>query len=118
MTSQRPRRILIVDDDANAREALRELLEARGYIVVALGDGADALEHLRTSARPNLIVLDLLMPGMDGWDFRHRQREDPALAGIPVIALSGAGKLIDVDVCLRKPVDIGELLLTIERTIA
>jgi CheY-like chemotaxis protein len=81
------------------------------------GDPSEALRYLRHSQIPRLIVLDLMMPEMpmDGWDFRHEQRRDPKLAQIPVIAISAAGKLMDADVSLRKPIQYKELLRAVRQ---
>jgi len=107
--------ILIVEDDVGSRRALTNVLRDRGYHVTAVGDAHEALARLREEPRPSLIVLDLMMPGMDGWDFRQEQKRDPALAAIPVVAVSAVGKLVDVDVSLRKPLDYDELLAAVER---
>lgn len=107
--------ILVVDDDAGSREALATVLRDRGYTVTDVADVDEALERLRLVPRPGLIVLDLMMPGRDGWDFRQEQKKDPILAGIPVVAVSAAGKLVDVEVSLRKPLDYDELLRAVER---
>ena len=112
----RPRKhILIVEDDADSRRALTNALEDEGYTIAARENGSEALEYLRESPRPHLIVLDLVMPGMDGWEFRHLQSQDARLASIPVIGVSAVGKLVDVDVSLRKPVDYDELLAAVAR---
>lgn len=108
-------RILIVEDDQATRASLVECLKDEGYEVSCASNGADALELLRRGARPNLILLDLMLPRMDGWDFRAAQRQDPALAGIPVIALSAVGQLVDVEVSLRKPIQVSELLDAVKR---
>lgn len=102
--------ILIVDDDAGSRKALAEVLTDEGYSVATAGDGADAMTYLRQGHRPRVILLDLMMPGVDGWDFRAEQKRDTALADIPVIAISAAGKLMDADHSLRKPIKIEALL--------
>ena len=102
--------ILIVDDDAGSRKALAEVLTDEGYTVATAGDGADAMTYLRQGHRPRVILLDLMMPGVDGWDFRAEQKRDAALADIPVIAISAAGKLMDADHSLRKPIKIEALL--------
>jgi len=65
---------------------------------------------LRGGLRPGVILLDLMMPGTDGWDFRAQQKRDPSLAEIPIIAVSAAGRLVDADYSLRKPIDIDALL--------
>src|SRR5689334_6104245 len=79
--------ILVVDDDEDILEALRDLLRDEGYDVVAARDGRTALERLRGGLRPRLILLDLMMPTMNGYEFRREQRADPALAGIPTIVV-------------------------------
>ncbi|HWN56983.1 MAG TPA: response regulator [Methylomirabilota bacterium] len=109
--------ILIVEDDPDALEALGDLLESHGYAVASAHHGAEALELLGRSPLPNLIVLDLLMPTMDGWEFRRRQKLDPRIAKIPVVVVSAssAAKPIDADSILRKPVDIDRLLETVAR---
>ena len=109
--------IMVVEDDADALEALGDLLESHGYAVAGARHGAEALELLSRSPLPNLIVLDLLMPTMDGWEFRRRQKLDPRIAKIPVVVVSAssAAKPIDADSILRKPVDIDRLLETVAR---
>jgi CheY-like chemotaxis protein len=101
---------LIVDDDAGSRKALAEVLSDEGYSVATACDGAEGMNYLREGHRPRVILLDLMMPGIDGWDFRAEQKRDPELAGIPVIAISAAGKLLDADHSLRKPIRIEGLL--------
>jgi CheY-like chemotaxis protein len=107
--------ILIVDDDAGSRDALTNVLQDEGFSVAAVDSGEAALNYLRSASPPQLIVLDLVMPGMEGWDFRHEQRRDPALAGIPVIAVSAVGKLVDVTESFRKPLDYDEFLRAVEK---
>lgn len=109
------REILVVEDDLGSQRALTNVLTDRGYRVTAVASVDAALGRLRRTPAPDLIVLDLMMPGRDGWDFRQYQKHDPALAGIPVVAVSAAGKLVDVDVSLRKPLDYDELLRAVER---
>jgi DNA-binding response OmpR family regulator len=111
------RALCVVDDDADIREVLSDVLTFAGYEVIVADDGQSALDRLR--ARENgcrLILLDLMMPRMNGWEFRRRQLADPALAGIPVMLLTGAGtaaKSIDelrVDTTIEKPFDLDTLL--------
>jgi CheY-like chemotaxis protein len=83
--------VLVVDDDAGLREALREHLETEGYPVVEAANGLAALQRLRNGLRPSAIVLDLMMPVMDGWDFRNGQLSDPELKEIPVVLITAAG---------------------------
>lgn len=81
--------VLVVEDSPYVRAALIDVLETYGYGAVGAGDGREALELLRTgNVRPRLILLDLMMPRMDGWQFRTEQARDPSLSGIPVIVVS------------------------------
>ena len=82
--------VLVVDDQEDARTSLAEILRIEGYRVAAAADGQEALEYLRSHPSPNVILLDLMMPGMNGWEFRRRQLADPATAPIPVAVISGA----------------------------
>jgi CheY-like chemotaxis protein len=105
-----------VDDDPDCLEALRYLLEDQGYRVHVAHHGQEALEHFESGGRPDVIILDLLMPVMDGLEFLNRRRQDPVLAGTPVIVLTATDARLSSrdDVVLRKPVDFGQLLDTIE----
>ena len=113
--------ILIVDDDLASREALALLLAAEGYQVTTAPDGLAALDQLRNGNRPSLIVLDLMMPVMDGWQFRGEQRGDPKLADIPVIVCSAGGRVsqraasLEAVAYFDKPVEPAELLSVIHR---
>ncbi len=110
-------RIALVEDDADAREVLADLLRDEGYEVVAFGDGAEAFKALRAAPAPDLILLDLRLPGMDGWEFRVHQKREPRLARTPVIALSAdrssQAQAIDADEFLEKPPRLEKLLSTI-----
>jgi CheY-like chemotaxis protein len=110
--------VLIIDDDSNSREALAELLADEGYVVAAAANGAEGLAYLRSGQPAHVILLDLMMPGVDGWDFRAEQKRDAALAQIPVIVMSAAGKLLDADYALRKPIDIAALLTLLRSILA
>ena len=112
--------LCVVDDDADIREVLSDVLTFAGYEVILADDGQSALDRLR--ARKNgcrLILLDLMMPRMNGWEFRRRQLADPALASIPVMLLTGAGtaaKAIDelrVEMTIEKPFDLDALLASV-----
>src|SRR4051794_38724785 len=87
------RTILIVEDDAATRDALSIVLGDEGYTVVGVANGQEAIHHLHSAAPPNLILLDLMMPIMDGWQFRRAQVQDPRLDSIPVVVLSADGDL-------------------------
>jgi two-component system cell cycle sensor histidine kinase/response regulator CckA len=113
------RTLLVVEDDADIREALDGLLSMEGFRVAGCGNGREALDWLHTSSKPDVIVLDLMMPVMDGWQFRVAQKHDPELATIPVVALSAdataKAAAIDADAYLKKPVDYETLIDTIDR---
>jgi signal transduction histidine kinase len=113
------RSVMLIDDDAEARALVGMTLRDRGYDVVECSDGLDALQQLRGACKPDVIVLDLRMPVMDGWQFRVEQKGDPALAGIPVIALSGDSSskaaAIDAEAYLAKPVDPATVVAAVDR---
>ena len=113
--------VLVVEDDFDLRDALVPILEYDGHKVVSAANGQEALERLRAMSPPSLILLDLLMPVMNGEEFRVEQLRDPRLASIPVLVLSahaGAEECatrLGVAGCLRKPVDIDALLDEVRR---
>ncbi len=88
------KRVLIVEDDADIRASVSELLETEGYEVVGAVNGREALAQLRASAElPGVILLDLMMPDMDGYQFREQQLADDRLKDIPVVLMSAGGEL-------------------------
>jgi CheY-like chemotaxis protein len=109
--------VLVVEDDVDIRQALIDILEDHGFGTLGARDGADALDILSRAAElPCVILLDLMMPVMDGATFRQAQRNDPRLASIPVVVLSAyrdverqAGPLDAVSI-LRKPPSVRELV--------
>ncbi len=114
----RKRHILVVDDDQGALEALSDILEYEGYSVIRASNGMQALERLHDSVpRPELIILDLLMPVMDGWEFRQRQKQDPELAQIPVLVVTAIGTTAGIDAVriIHKPIDVDALLRTVSQ---
>ena len=115
------RSVLIVEDDADIRETLLLLLGDNGYHASACANGLDALKQLRHGLHVDLILLDLMLPVMNGWQFRVQQKADPLLASIPVVALSAdtsaQAAAIDADAYLRKPIDYDTLLSGLERTL-
>jgi CheY-like chemotaxis protein len=108
-------RILVVEDDADAREALIALLQMKGYRAVPAGNGKEALDYLNRAPLPDLIILDLWMPIMDGWQFRSEQIKDSRLKHIPVIVVTALSDQADVeaDEVIIKPVDVDRLLSTV-----
>jgi CheY-like chemotaxis protein len=113
--------VMVIDDDDHLREAMSALLEAHGYDVDGCADASEALERLELGAAPDVIVLDLLMPGMDGWQFRSAQKREARWANIPVVAISGdrspRARAIDAHAYLSKPVDELVLLKTVEQVV-
>lgn len=113
--------ILIVEDDTDLREALTQVLRDEGYDVVEAAHGREALDCLRDGRRPSLILLDLTMPVMNGWQFRTAQRADPTLSSIPVIVLSAGQDLakqmpvLGLREFIRKPIDLTSLLDSVSR---
>src|SRR5690606_14181940 len=105
--------ILVVDDDDDIRETLRDVLEDEGYRVQEASNGQEALAHLRGEGRVCLVFLDLMMPVMDGWEFRQAQLADPALKDIPVVVITASGRangaLGKVEV-LPKPLRVERIL--------
>src|SRR5262245_25799643 len=111
--------ILVIDDDADIREMMKIVLEADGYQVNVAADGVEALEQLQGGSRPSLIILDLMMPGLDGEQF-VKQIRSGIFADVPIVVLSGhcaaERKAEELNaVCLMKPVEVDELLKTVER---
>jgi len=113
---------LIVDDDRTIVDGLGEYLGDDGYAVVGATNGSEALALLDSGLRPDVIVLDLLMPGMDGWDFRTAQLNEPSLAAIPVLIVSASGfsrhavlSHLAVEEYLPKPFDPAVVASVLER---
>jgi CheY-like chemotaxis protein len=112
--------LMLVDDDQDIREVLRLFLEIDGYRVTTATDGVDALEQLKTCERPSLILLDLMMPRMDGEQFMKTLRSSP-FADIPVVIMSGYREAADKarqlngNCCLMKPVEFDELMAVVHR---
>jgi CheY-like chemotaxis protein len=111
--------VLIVEDDADLREMMAQLLSLEGFQTATVANGREALEYLHRSDSPEVILLDLMMPVMDGWEFRRHQQADPALARVPVIVLSALdqNRTADVDAAafLKKPLDFDRLLQLVRR---
>ena len=106
-------RVLVVDDDPDIRETLREVIEAEGCEVITAAHGRAALDVLMTGVMPSLIVLDLMMPTMSGWDVLAALRGDRALAEIPVAVISASGGRtppLGATHFLKKPIDLDDLL--------
>ncbi|MEP6654684.1 MAG: response regulator [Myxococcales bacterium] len=117
--------ILVVDDDFDIREALCEILTSEGYRVVDAANGADALSRLHAEDAPDLVLLDLRMPVMDGYEFLKRRDADSSLKEIPVIVVSATDVIAAAELrathpdihSLRKPINLGLLFDLIRRQI-
>jgi CheY-like chemotaxis protein len=111
--------VLIVEDDADLREMMAQLLQLEGYRAETVANGRDALHYLSAGDRPDVILLDLMMPVMDGWEFRRRQVQDPSIARVPVVVLSALDQARAFDLggtaFLKKPLDFDRLLELVRR---
>ncbi len=112
--------VLIIEDDDGVRESVAAILREEGYAVEEADGGASALARLARAPRPTLILLDLMMPEMDGIDFRRRQLADPELSAIPVVIISERPEVarqaarLHVDGFLQKPMSFEELLHVVQ----
>jgi CheY-like chemotaxis protein len=117
--STRP--ILVVDDDDDVREMLCAVLSAEGYEAVGAADGVEALQCMRRDGPPSLVVVDLMMPRMDGEDLIRTMTQDPSLADIPIAIMSGqpsvhtAARAIAVNARLGKPLELDDVLAVVRR---
>lgn len=116
------KRILVIEDAADIQFLLKQLFELEGYDVLGALNGQEALDLLHSSSElPNLILLDLMMPVMDGYQFRRKQEVDPRLAHIPVVVITADGdapaKMMKVGAkdYVKKPVEIDHLLDVVKR---
>lgn len=113
------RSILVVDDDTDIRSTLCEYLEDEGYAVGSAANGQDALDYLREHPTTSVVLLDLMMPIMDGYRFRIEQKSDPAIASIPVVVMTAGGAVdrteLDADQVLAKPLELTKLRAALER---
>jgi CheY-like chemotaxis protein len=113
--------VLVVDDDTAIRESVAEILRDEGYAVQEASNGQEALDRLRAEGPPCLILLDLMMPIMDGFQFRAAQLADRALAAAPVVVMSADGNVegkaasLSAAGALKKPLLLGDLLQVVAR---
>jgi len=112
--------VLVVDDDTDIRESISHLLEYEGYRVATASNGVEGFQQLQLS-RPAVILLDLMMPVMDGWQFKTEFDGKPELNGIPIVVVSADGniaeksKSIGVAEFLTKPIEIDTLLNVVQK---
>ena len=113
--------ILIVEDDLDIRDTVSQILEDEGYPVASAANGQEALDYLRGADLPGLILLDLMMPVMNGWQFRTEQQRDPRLSAVPVVVLSADSNVQEKAAslgavgCIQKPIHLSDLLDTVDR---
>lgn len=113
--------VLVVEDDFDIRDLLVFVLSNNGYRATGVANGREAIAHLRQKQPADLILLDLMMPIMDGWEFRAAQKSDPTLNDVPVVLLSATEEVkeqagpLEAAAYLRKPIDLGQLLATVGR---
>ena len=112
--------VLIIDDDEPIRTALAEILQLSGYEVAVASDGQEGVELLEIGLEPSAIVLDLMMPRMDGWAFLSHIRQDPRYQGVPVVVASAVAqdRPAGADACLQKPFDLRQLHREVARLCA
>jgi CheY-like chemotaxis protein len=117
-----PKTVAIIEDDVGIRETIAEVLKDEGYEVMAADHGQDALDQLNSrSDIPCVILLDLMMPVMDGWAFREAQKRHPTLGKVPVIVMTADARakdkasLLGAQAHMGKPVDLDQLLLAIQQ---
>lgn len=118
--SKKPKSILIVEDERDIRESMQQILEYSGYEVYLASNGKEGMDFIGRQ-KPDLILLDLMMPVMNGWAFLESKGKNTDVAGIPVIISTAYGNRIngtaDVKGIIRKPVDLNILLPMIEQSI-
>ena len=114
-------KVLVVDDDYAVLDAIKDVLEDEGYEVTLAANGLEALKELRRAGPPCVILLDLMMPVMNGWEFRREQLQDEMLANIPTILVTAHNRAdenteeLAASACIRKPAQPSELLATVGR---
>lgn len=118
-----PKRILVVEDDTSIRELLVELLDSEGYDVASAVNGLEGLRVLQTQSKPDLILIDLMMPVMDGYSFRSEQLKNDKWSKIPTVVMSAEAnakekmKSYNITAFLSKPVELDTILKTVSRYI-
>jgi CheY-like chemotaxis protein len=113
--------ILVVDDEPDIRLLLADILKMLGYVVRVAANGKEALDNIRSFGAPSMIVLDLMMPVMDGYEFWEEQHRDPAMANVPVIVITAGPGVQKEDVkpfgVLGKPIKLPQLFSLIGKAI-
>lgn len=115
------KRILVVEDDNSIRELLVELLQSEGYEVAAAVNGLEGIKYLQANGNPDLILIDLMMPIMDGYTFRSEQMKNAEWSKVPVVVMSAEAnakekmKNFGITAFLSKPVELDTILKTVEK---
>ena len=115
------RAVLLVEDDPDVREDLAYLLQQKGYSVDTAENGREALQRIQETGAPCIVLLDLMMPVMDGWEFRAAMLKEPALREVPVVLVSGVAdltqdaRLLKAADYLTKPVNLKRLYALVEQ---
>jgi DNA-binding response OmpR family regulator len=111
--------VLIVEDDADLRDMMAQFLLLEGFRPETVANGQEALDYLRSGPTPAVILLDMMMPVMDGWEFRREQQRDPRVANVPVIVLTALDRTRVGDIgeaaFMKKPLDFDRLLDLVRR---
>lgn len=111
--------VLIIEDEFEIRNTTQKILQMKGFKVVTATNGQEGLEKLKTIEHPCIILLDLMMPVMDGWAFLENRKKDPGISSVPVIVLSAAidkrAKTLGILDFIKKPFSIRSLLTVVER---
>jgi CheY-like chemotaxis protein len=112
--------VLVIDDDCDARDSMKDVLELAGYQVACVANGEEALAWLRRNPPPAAILLDLFMPVMNGWQFVRQVRAHEKLTRVPILLVTGQAPHWGYPVpdIVKKPVDPDELLRTLHRLLA
>src|SRR5262249_40360147 len=113
--------VLVVEDDVAVRQSIAEALEDNEFLSIEVANGREAFGRLRAGwTNPCLILLDIMMPEMDGWQFRALQRQAPNLSSIPVVVITARNTLAEVEkgmapaACVRKPIQLADLMAIVE----
>jgi CheY-like chemotaxis protein len=128
LTPDEKKLVLVIDDDEDIRTAVQEVLEGEGYVTRGASNGKEALELMRSTEPPSLVLLDLMMPEMDGWELLVRMDDDPSLHRIPVALMSAhptirkafdkdRGNFMRGSMLLPKPLNLLQLLSIVSRIV-
>jgi CheY-like chemotaxis protein len=112
--------VLLVEDEPDTRDSLKALIESEGYVVATAIDGREAIEFMSDAPPPGLVVLDLLLPAMTGWEFLVEMRKVERLSQIPVIVISGVDDELmphapAISERIRKPIDFDRFFMLLEK---